>query len=58
MNDQDIMFRYTPPMENIEKSKIVKNLILINVQNISLITTFLSKEYNLFSQNTESSLEE
>ena len=40
-----------------KKSKNVKQLILMNVQNIFLIDPFLLKEYNLFSQNTESSLE-
>ena len=39
-----------PPMEKLEKSKIFKQLILMNVQNI--------KESSLFSQNTESSLEQ
>ena len=56
MNDQNIMFGYPPPMEKLEKSKIVNQLILINVQKY-LIDPFLIKEYNLSSQNTESSLE-
>ena len=38
------------------KSKNVKQLILINVQNIFYIHPFLLKEYNLFSQNIESCL--
>ena len=58
MNDQKIMFGYTPPMEKLEKSKNVKQLILMNVQNSFLIDPFLLEEYNLFSQNTESSLEQ
>ena len=41
-----------------KKTKNIKLLILINVQNIFLINPFLLKEYNLFSQNTESSLEQ
>ena len=44
-------------MKKIKKSKNVKHLILINVHNIFLINPFLPKEYNLFSQNNESSLE-
>ena len=58
MNDQNIMLGYPPPMEKIEKSKNVNKLILMNVYNIFLIDHFLLKEYNLFSQNTESSLEQ
>ena len=53
MNYPNIMFGYMPPpppMEKLEKSEKVKQLILID--------PFLLKEYNLFSQNTESSLEQ
>ena len=57
MNDQNIMFGYTPPMEKLEKSKNVNKLILMNVQ-FFLIDPFLLKEYNLLSQNIESSLEQ
>ena len=32
MNDQNIMFGYIPPVEKLEKSKNVKQLILMNVQ--------------------------
>ena len=31
MNDQNIMFGYTPPMEKLEKLKNVNDLILMNV---------------------------
>ena len=55
MNDQNIMFGYTPLLK---KSKNVNQLILINVQNKNLIDPFLLKEYNLFSQNTERFLEQ
>ena len=58
MNDQNIMFGYTPPIENLKKSKNVNQLILMNVQNIVFDIPVLLKEYNLFSQNNESSLEE
>ena len=33
MNNQNIMFGYTPPMEKLEKSKNVKQYILMNVEN-------------------------
>ena len=33
MNDQNIMFGYTPPMEKLEKSENVNQLILMNVQD-------------------------
>ena len=56
MNDKMFMFGYTPPMEKLEKSKNIKQLIVMNVQNNFLIYSFLLKEYSLFSQNTESSL--
>ena len=52
-----IYFGLTPPMKNIEKSKKEKQFILINVQ-FFLINPFLLKEYNLFCQNTEISLEQ
>ena len=45
-------------MENLEKSKNVNRLILMDVQKNFLIDHFLLKEYNLFNQNTESSLEQ
>ena len=32
MNDQNIMFGYTPPIEKLEKSKKTNRLILTNVQ--------------------------
>ena len=47
-----------PPIENPEKSKNVNQLILMNVQKKFLIDPFLLKEYNLFNQNTEISLEQ
>ena len=59
MNDQNIMFGYTPRIKKFEKSKKkINKLILTNVQNIFLIDPFLLREYNLFSQNTENSLEQ
>ena len=58
MNDQNIMFGYTPLMEQIEKSKNVNQLILMNFQNNILLVPVLLKEYNLFGQNNESSLEQ
>ena len=42
MNDQNIMFGYTPPIEKLEKSKNVKQLILMNV-NFFLMDPFLLK---------------
>ena len=47
-----------PPTEKLEKSKNVNQLILMISENNFLIDPFLLKEYNLFSQNTESSLEQ
>ena len=55
INDQKLMFGYTPIWKN---SKIINKSILMNVQSIFSIHPFLLKEYNLFSQNTEISLEE
>ena len=46
-----------PPYEDDQKVKNVKHLILIHVQNNSLMFPVLLKEYNLFSSNNESSLE-
>ena len=43
-------------MEKVEKSKNVKQYILMNVD--FSIYRFLLREYHLFSQNTESSLEQ
>ena len=57
MNDQNILFGYTLPMEKIEKPKNVKQLILMDVRFNCFIHPFLLKEYNSFSKNTESSLQ-
>ena len=45
-------------MKKIKKPKNVKHLILMNVQNKFIIDPFLPKEYNLFSQNIEISIEQ
>ena len=58
MNDQNIMFGYTSPMEKLEKSRNVNQLILMNVQKNVLILLVVLKEYNLINQNTEISLEQ
>ena len=57
MNDQDIMFGYPPPMEKSKKSKKCQS---INFDEclIFLIDPFLLRGYNLFSQNTDSSIEQ
>ena len=57
INDQNIIFGH-PPLKKLEISKKANQLILINVQNNFLIDPFLLREYNVFSQNTESSLEQ
>ena len=44
--------------KNIRKSKHCRHLILMNAQNIFLIIHVLLKEYNLFIQNNERSLEQ
>ena len=51
-------FWLDPPMKNIEKSKNVKELILMNVQNNFSTTTCLLGDRNWFRQNIESSLEQ
>ena len=51
MNDQNTI-------EKLEKSKNVNQLMLMTIQNIIFIDPFLLEEYYLFSQNTESSLEQ
>ena len=58
MNNQNIMFGYNPHMEELKKSKNVNQLVFINVQNVFIVYPFQIKEYNLFIQNTESSLEQ
>ena len=47
-----------PPYRKTWKIENINQLILTNVQNNVLDAPFLLKEYNLFSQNTESSLEQ
>ena len=47
-----------PPIEKLDKSKNSNQLILMNVQSNFVIDPFLLKEYNLFKQNTESTLEQ
>ena len=53
---KSIMFGLSPPMEKREKSKNVRQYILMNVD--FFIYLFLHKEYHLFSQKSESSLEQ
>ena len=52
------LFWLEPPMKKIIKLRNVKQLILRNVQNDFLICPFSLKEYDLFRQNTEISLEQ
>ena len=49
MNDQIIMFGYTPPMLELEKIEIYQLNNFDFVQFFVLIDPFLLKEYNLFS---------
>ena len=56
MNDR--FFWLTPHMKKIEKSRNFKQFILMNFQNIRFGEPFFLKEYNLFSQNIESSIEQ
>ena len=58
MNNKNIKFVLSPPMEKLEKSKNVKQNIFMNVENVFLIYLFLHIEYYLFSQINESSLEQ
>ena len=60
MNNQNIMFGLSPPpMGKIEKSKNVRQYVLMNIKYIYIyIYPFLLREYYLFSHNTESSLEQ
>ena len=59
MNDQNIMFGYTSPPPYGKTRKLEKyRSINFDECPIFLIETFLIKEYNLFSQNTESSHEQ
>ena len=53
MNDQNIMFGYPPLWK---KSKIFNQLILMNVYFLKY--PFLLREYHLFQQSPESSLEQ
>ena len=47
-----------PPMKKIKKSKNIKHLILIKIPILFLMLPVLLKEYNLFSQSTDSSHEQ
>ena len=49
---------YPSPMEKLEKSKNDKWYVLMNFENNVFDIPVLLREYYLFSQNTESSLEE
>ena len=44
--------------KGINKNKNFNQIILMNVQNNVFMLPVILKEYNLFSQNTESSLEQ
>ena len=57
INNQNIFWLY-PPIKKNQKSKKANQLILMNVENNLLIDNFLLREYDLFSQTTESSLEQ
>ena len=57
MNDRNICLVRPPRMKNTKTPKNVKQLILMNVQ-FFLMDPFLFKTYNLFSHNTQSSLEQ
>ena len=57
MNDQNIVFCYTP---YVKTRKIVKykSIHFDECSKYFLMIPVLLKEYNLFSQNTESSLDQ
>ena len=57
MNNENITLGYLPPYGKTRKSKNVKQLILMNV-DFFLINRVLLREYYLFRQNAESSLEQ
>ena len=58
INDQNIIFCYPPPpIKKLKISEKVDQLILMNVLNI-IIDPFLLRKYNMFRQNTKSSLEQ
>ena len=56
MNDQNIMFGYTPLWKN-SKNRKFQSINSDECPNFFLDILSLLKEYNIFSQNTESSLE-
>ena len=58
MNNQNIMFVIYLPYEKTRKIEIKNKYVLMNDENIFLMWTFLHREYYLFSQNSESSLEQ
>ena len=50
MINQNIMLGCPPPMEKLEKSENIKQLIVMNVENFVLIYPFLLGGYHLFGQ--------
>ena len=56
MNDQNIMFGYTPPIK-IRKIEKCQSINFDECSKNILIYPFLRKEYNVFSPNNESFLE-
>ena len=57
VNDQNIMLGYPPAMENSKDRQMSINYFWLIIEE-KLIDPFLLKEYNLFSQNNESSFEQ
>ena len=59
MNNQNIMFGLSPPYGKTRKSgKMLDNIFWWMLRILFLIYTFLHREYYLFIQSTESSLEQ
>ena len=53
-----LCFWYPSPMKQVEKFEIKNKYVLMNDENNFLIYPYLHREYYLFSQNSESSLEQ
>ena len=58
MNNQNIMFVISLPYEKSRKTEIKNKYVLMNDEINFLMNPLIHREYYLFSQNSESSLEQ
>ena len=58
MDNQILCLGYPSPMEKLENQKMSNNMFWWMLKIIFLMDPFIHREYYLFSQNSESSLEQ